>query len=540
MRVAVLGAGYAGLTVACRLERKLPDDVELVVVDESPDHVVQHELHRLVRYPELSDVISVPLADIFSSANIEQATVTDVDTKAGVATLDYGDETEALEYDYAAVCLGAETEFYGLADVEKYATPLKRIEDASEIRADALAAAGGDAVVGGAGLSGIQVAGELAELAEEEELDLDVTIVEMADQVAPGFDSTFAGAIRRELEARDVTVETGVAIESADESVVHLEDGRSLPAEVFVWTGGIRGPESLDGKRLTTAGDLRVSDSTFVVGDTAEVTDESGRVVPASAQTAIREGGVAATNILNLIGETETESGTVTIPVTDDGVEGSSQIEDGADGSSQTEDGAEDSTRTETTAESNPAEEKPLAQYSYSSPGWVVSVGDGAVAKVGPVVFSGEPAKATKAGIGAGHLGSVGAISKATRLVAEELGWPTTDGLGITEYLDNRGVLGNDPGRPSELGEPFVRFLQGVSDVLGEDRTIDITRVTQEGDPDYPGSAMNRLQQFIFDTAGEREMQESESVEISVDDGDSDDKDEESEADSTDDSEADQ
>jgi len=529
MRVAVLGAGYAGLTVACRLERKLPEGVELVVVDESPDHVVQHELHRLIRYPELSDVISVPLDDIFSSARIEQATVTDVDTEAGVATLDYGDDEESLEYDYAAVCLGAETEFYGLADVEKYATPLKRIEHAGEIRADALAAGGGDAVVGGAGLSGIQTAGELAELAAEEELDLDVTIVEMADQVAPGFDSTFAGAIRRELEARNVTVETGVAIESADESVVHLEDGRSLPAEVFVWTGGIRGPASLDGERLKTAGDLRVSDSTFVVGDAADVTDAGGRVVPASAQTAIREGSVAAKNILKLVEGTESESGTVTIPVTDDGAETSSQTDNGAGKSSQTE----------TATGSDQAEEKPLTQYSYSSPGWVVSIGDGAVAKVGPVVFSGEPAKATKAGIGAGHLGSVGAISKASRLVAEELGWPTTDGLGITEYLDNRGGLGNDPGRPSELGEPFVRFLQGVSDVLGEDRTIDVTRVTQEGDPDYPGSAMNRLQQFIFDTAGQAEIEESESVEITVVDEESDD-DEESKTDGTDDSEADQ
>ncbi|MEF8821412.1 MAG: FAD-dependent oxidoreductase [Halovenus sp.] len=520
MRVAVLGAGYAGLTVACRLERTLPDDVELVVVDESSDHVVQHELHRLVRYPELSDVISVPLDDILTSARIEQATVTDIDTEAGVATLEDDGETETLEYDYAAVCLGAETEFYGLTDVEQYATPLKRIEHAREIRADALAASGGDAVVGGAGLSGIQTAGELAELATEEELDLDVTIVEMADQVAPGFDATFAGAIRRELEVRDVTVETGVAIESADESVVHLEDGRSLSAEVFVWTGGIRGPASLGGDRLATAGDLRVSDSTFVVGDAANVTDEADRVVPASAQSAIREGGVAAENILKLVGETGTESGTVTIPVTG---------QDGEDSQSEA-------------AEPDESAETSLTQYSYSSPGWVVSVGNGAVAKVGPVVFSGEPAKATKAGIGAGHLGSVGAISKASQLVAEELGWPTTDSLGITEYLDNRGVLGNDPGRPSELGEPFVRFLQGVSDVLGEDRTIDVTRVTQEGDPDYPGSAMNRLQRFLFDTAGPTETTDGESVEITIEDESEDrsDDDGDAEADGTDDPRADQ
>ena len=517
MRVGVLGAGYAGLTVASRLERTLPDATELVVVDESRDHLVQHELHRLIRHPELADVITVAVDDILSDATIEQATVRDVETESAVVTLESGAQ---LEFDVLAVCLGAETEFYGLDGVETYATPLKRVDHATAIREDALDAAGGDAVVGGGGLSGIQTAGELAELSAAEGLDLDVRVVEMADQLAPGFDETFAAAIRRELEARGVEIETGVAVESADESVVHLEDGRSLAADVFVWTGGIRGPAAVGGERLRAAGDLRVSERTFVVGDAGAVTDDAGTAVPASAQTAIREGSVAAKNILKLVEGTESESGTVTIPVTDDGAETSSQTDNGAGKSSQTE----------TATGSDQAKEKPLTQYSYSSPGWVVSIGDGAVAKVGPVVFSGEPAKATKAGIGAGHLGSVGAISKASRLVAEELGWPTTDGLGITEYLDNRGGLGNDPGRPSELGEPFVRFLQGVSDVLGEDRTIDVTRVTQEGDPDYPGSAMSRLQQFLADTARPRGTADRESVEITVqkadDANESDDRDE--------------
>lgn len=487
MRVGVLGAGYAGLTVASRLERTLPDATELVVVDESRDHLVQHELHRLIRHPELADIITVAVDDILSDATIEQATVRDVETETAVVTLESG---EQLEFDVLAVCLGAETEFYGLDGVETYATPLKRVDHATAIREDALDAAGGDAVVGGGGLSGIQTAGELAELSEAEGLDLDVRVVEMADQLAPGFDETFAAAIRRELEARDVGIETGVAVESADESVVHLEDGRSLAADVFVWTGGIRGPAAVGGERLRTAGDLRVSERTFVVGDAGAVTDDAGTAVPASAQTAVREAGVAAANIRKVVEGQESEGVEITV--------GDEEHDSG-------EASAADS----------------LDRYSYTSPGWVVSVGDGAVATVGPVVFSGDPAKATKAGIGAGHLGSVGAITNASKLVAEELGWPTTDGLGIADYLERKsaGRLGTDPATPTEMSAPFIRVIDGLSGVLAAGETIDLTPVTEQADPDHPGSAMNTLRRMLFEpTTSPPESDESEVVDIAIED----------------------
>jgi NADH dehydrogenase len=474
MRVAVLGAGYAGITVARRLERSLPEAADIVVVDESTDHLVQHELHRLVRYPDLTDAITVPLEKILSRAEIRQATVTDVDAEAGVATLDGAAD---LEYDFAAVCLGAETAFYGLDGVEEYATPLKAVEDAEAIREDALDAPGGSAVVGGGGLSGIQTAGELAALSAEEELALEITVVEMADRLAPGFDEAFADAIRRELEARDVVVETGVAVESADEATVYLEDGRSLPADAFVWTGGIRGPDAIGGERRATPRDLRVSDSTFVVGDAAAVTDENGVAVPASAQTAVRQARVAAANIARLAGDS---AGPVRIPVADE----HGEAED-ADG--DPESGGDT-----------------LSAYTPETAGWVVSVGDGAVAEVGPVVFSGDLAKAAKAAVGVGHLGSVGAIRQASELVAEELGWPTADALGLADQFEGESVdrLPTDPASPGALGDPLVSLLTGFEDALASPETIDLTAVTRPTDRAFPGSAMNRVQRTVFDSVG--------------------------------------
>ncbi|PSQ43018.1 NADH dehydrogenase FAD-containing subunit [Halobacteriales archaeon QS_9_68_42] len=460
MRVAVLGAGYAGLTVARRLERRLPEDVELVVVDESGEHLVQHELHRLVRHPGLADVITLPLTEVLPEATVRQARVTDVDPEAGVATLDPvdGDGREELRYDAAAVCLGAETAFYGLEGVEANATPLKRVPHAEAIRADALAAPGGNAVVGGAGLSGVQVAGELAELSEAEGLDLDVTLVEMADRIAPRFDETFAGAVREELEARGVAVETGATVENADAETVALADGRTLPQDVFVWAGGIRGPDALDGERRPTGGDLRVGDGTFVVGDAAEVVDAAGTEVPASAQTAVREARTTAANIRRVLN--------------------AARVADEA---------------------GDDAPER-FDRYAFEEAGWVVSVGDGAVAQVGPVILAGDPARAIKAVIGAGHLGSVGAIEEATELVHEELSWP--DGKALSPFvarLEEFTPAGADPSSLGHLESQLLGPFVGLAESLGGDATVDLTDLTRLGDRSYPGSPADLLQRTVFD-----------------------------------------
>jgi NADH dehydrogenase len=455
MRVAVLGAGYAGLTVACRLERRLPEGVELVVVDEADHHLVQHELHRLIRYPDLAETITVPLADVLDRATVRQGRVTDVAPDDGVATLaavgGADVDTELLEYDAAAVCLGAETAFYDLPGVEANATPLKRIPHARTIRADALAARGGHAVVGGAGLSGVQTAGELADLSRERDLDLDVTLLEMADRIAPAFGPPFADAIRTELEARGVTVDPGASVESADGTTGTLADGRTRQQDVFVWTGGTRGPGALDAERPGVEADLRVGDGTFVVGDAGAVVDTAGESVPDSAQTAVGQARVAADNVVRVVNAAR---------VTD-----------------RTGDG------------DSPA----FREYRYEEAGWVVSVGDGAVAMVGPAVVTGDLAKAIKAAIGAGHLGSVGAIERATTIVHEELDWPGSDAIDwsrLAAALDRYApAAGTDPSSPTALVGPLL----ALSESLGFDGTLDLTDVTRATDRFHPGSPANLL-----------------------------------------------
>ena len=376
MNVAVFGAGYAGVTVARQLERSLPESADLVVVDDSDEHLVRHEVHRLIRRPDFVEDITVPLDSLFDRARIVTDRVTRVDPDRNRAELASGDP---IEYDYAAVCLGAETAFYALPGVEEHGLPLRDVEHAETLRAETLRLiddGGGRVVVGGAGLSGVQVAGELAALSREEDASerVEVVLTEMRDSVAPGFPPAFQEAVREELDKEDIDVRTGVTVESADESAVATGDG-PVPYDLFVWTGGIAGPGALAGGRPQVRGDLRHSDSTFVVGDAARVVDREAESVPASAQAALAEAEVAAANIADLV-DHEREGG--------------------------------------------PFEPR-LDGLSFSSKGWVVSVGDGTVAIVGGTVLRGRAALAAKATSGISHLSSIGATSQAVQLAREEL-----------------------------------------------------------------------------------------------------------------------
>ncbi|CQH51431.1 probable NADH dehydrogenase [Halobacterium hubeiense] len=374
MRVVVLGGGYAGVVLTDRLEDRLPADVDLVVVDDTGEHLVQHELHRVIRHPEFGDDVVVPLDDIFDRARVEVATVEDVDRDARQVELADG---TSLDYDVAAVCLGAETAYYGLPGVEAHASPLKRLPDAARIRSefeDLLESGGGTAVVGGAGLSGVQTAGELAAFAREADADADVVLLEQRETVAPSFPEQFRAAVRDELDREDVDVRTGVTVSRATDEVIETDDG-DVAYDVFVWTGGIRGPDALDGERVDVHADFAADDRTLVLGDAARVIDAEGTAVPASAQAAVREAKVAARNVEKLVADVRER---------DDGF-------------------------------------RPrLEQYTFDSPGWLVSVGDGAVAQVGPTVLRGAAANAVKSGVGASYLASAAGVRDAVGLLREE------------------------------------------------------------------------------------------------------------------------
>ncbi|WP_137287108.1 NAD(P)/FAD-dependent oxidoreductase [Halorussus salinisoli] len=315
-KVVVLGAGYAGAGAVQRLEDELEHaDAELTWISEHNYHLVLHEAHRVIRDPSVEDDITIPVGDIASpSTDFVQARVEAVDTDDQTVELD-GDEP--VDYDYLLVALGSQTAYYGIPGMEENALTLKGLDDAREIHEQVKQAASqasrndpAQVVIGGAGLSGIQSAGEVAEFRDEHRAPIDIYLVEALEEIMPGQDSELQGTVRRHLEEADVEILTDDPITEATEDAIEFDEGDPLDYDVFVWTGGITGQDALDDcnldnehNRVTCESDFQTSDEhVFAIGDSA-IVDQGDDPAPPTAQAAWQAAEVAGQNIARAIND---------------------------------------------------------------------------------------------------------------------------------------------------------------------------------------------------------------------------------------------
>ncbi|EJN59459.1 NAD(P)/FAD-dependent oxidoreductase [Halogranum rubrum] len=397
-RVVVLGSGYAGCAAVQSLEAELDEsDTEVVWVSKEPYHLVLHEVHRYIRNPGVRDHITVPVEEVKSDeTTFVHAAVTGLDVEDRTVELD---GAENLDYDYAVVCLGSQTAFFDVDGLREYGHTVKSLDDARRIREELRVAARegtsddpAQVVVGGAGLTGIQVAGEIAAWRDERDAPVDVHLLDEEDEIFAGHDHEFQGAIRNQLEAHDVDIETETAISSVDEETVHLDGADDRSYDVLVWAGGVTGQDALsdadvekDHNRAYADATLKTSDErVFAIGDAALMhqDDENGPLT---------EGALWET---------------VVNPDTDDVPPPTAEAAWEA-GKHLGENVARD------------AEGRELAHWVYTNKGTLVSIGDAAVAHevLGiPInTFGGPAARNIKRAISARWLGTVSSWRRAAR-----------------------------------------------------------------------------------------------------------------------------
>jgi NADH dehydrogenase len=310
--VVVLGSGYAGAGAVNSIEKQLGDRVDLTWVSDVDHHLVLHEAHRAIRNPRVKEKISIPIDDIKEpSTRFVQAEVTDVDTDEKVVELDDG---TTVNYDYCVVGIGSQTAFFGIDGLEEHALTLKNLSDALEVH-DAVKEAARDAtrsdpaqvIVGGAGLSGIQSAGEIAEFRDMHRAPIDIHLVEGLDNVFPPGDPEIQAELDEMLRERDIRIHTSEFIGEVDEETVYVGDEKELDYDVLLWTGGITGQnvaEKLDvgqderSHRLHAASTFETNaDGVFAIGDSALVDQPGDEPAPPTAQAAWDAAEVVGENL---------------------------------------------------------------------------------------------------------------------------------------------------------------------------------------------------------------------------------------------------
>src|SRR5262245_27007174 len=327
-RVVILGCGFGGLHAARGL-RNAPVDV--TVVDRTNHHLFSPLLYQVATAGLSARSIAAPIRHIL--AGQENVTVllgdaASVDLNNKNVHLEDG---EALPYDYLVVATGATHSYFGNDAWARFAPGLKTLDDAFEIRGRVLLAfehaerekdsarraAWLTFVVVGAGPTGGELAGTLAEIArhtlrgEFRRYDprlARVVLVEASDRVLPPYAPTLSEKAKLQLERLGVTVFLQKRITSIDADGVSMGKER-IEAKTVLWAAGVASSPlgAALGAPLDRAGRVQVEPDlsipghpeVFVVGDLAAV-----KGVPGIAPAAKQMGRHAATNIKRDIGRT--------------------------------------------------------------------------------------------------------------------------------------------------------------------------------------------------------------------------------------------
>jgi NADH:ubiquinone reductase (H+-translocating) len=323
--LVVLGAGYAGLTVAREVDRRAKGKIPIVLVDRNPVHVLRTELYevgRLAASGGRSDGWTVPLARVFerSSVELRQASVEGIDLDARTVRTDTG----SIPYRFLVICLGSVAAYYGVPGAPEFTHQVYRLSGAVRL-AEALRGAEARSaqlpgerrprvVVVGGGSTGTELAAEIATTDWEGVTGVavrppDVFLVVGALPFLAGFPPALIGHARDLLRKAGVAVIPGVNVARVEDGRVALEDGTVLPCDVAVWCAGLEAPPAVRSLPVprTKAGRLQVLPTlevpdrpgVFALGDSAEFRDpRTGMIAPATAQAALAEARTVAQNVV--------------------------------------------------------------------------------------------------------------------------------------------------------------------------------------------------------------------------------------------------
>ncbi|HTR33761.1 MAG TPA: NAD(P)/FAD-dependent oxidoreductase [Gaiellaceae bacterium] len=325
-RVVIVGGGFGGLLAARGLRRA---DVEVTLVDRQNFFLFQPLAYQVATGSLSSVEIAIPLRKVLRrqrNTRVLLGEVTGLDLEAktvSVANLPNGGTIE-LGYDVLAVSGGSRYSYFGHDEWAEHAPELKSLEGALHLRDrillafeaaeaeqdDALRQAWLTFVVVGAGPTGVEMAGQIAELAhdvlphEYREMDTRqarVLLVEAGDRVLAAFTERLSASAESQLRSLGVTPVLGAAVDGIDATSVHLASGERIETRTKIWAAGVAaspvaklladaaGVEVDRAGRLPVGADLTVAGrpEVFAFGDMVTVADER---LPGLAPVAMQQG----------------------------------------------------------------------------------------------------------------------------------------------------------------------------------------------------------------------------------------------------------
>lgn len=338
-RIVVLGGGFGGIAAAQRLDHRFrhDDEVEIEVVSD---------VNYVVYTPMLADVAggtieprhAVPPVHAFlKKAHFREATVTGIDVANQLVHGTLIDGTSAqVRYDYLVIALGAVTNFSHATGAAEYAIGLKDLLDALRLRNRALtllewANTTRDPtlrreiltfVMAGGGFSGVEGIAALEDLLhgalryypDIQPQDLKLILAPHGNRLLAEVDERLGTYVVEKFKQRTIDVRLGVGVNAVTDRSATLTTGEIIPTRTVIWTGGVAVnpvlrdvdlPKDKHGA-IQVNNQLQALDhpTIYALGDCAAVPTPDGGFYAPTAQNAIREGPIAAANIIAAIRKT--------------------------------------------------------------------------------------------------------------------------------------------------------------------------------------------------------------------------------------------
>ncbi len=258
--VVIVGAGFAGLTLARALRRTA---VTVTLVDRNNYHLFTPLLYQVASALLGPGEIAQPVRKLvrpIANCEFRLGTVTDLDLAGRCVVTDHG----ALAYDYLVVAAGSMNNYFGNRSMEERSLGLKELPEAMTLRNQVLERfeqAGWTtsdeerrrltsfAVIGG-GPTGVEYAGALSELIRlvlgRDFRDLDISVarvllLEGSDRLLGAFDPSLSEAALRSLRRKQVEVWLNALVKEVRRDEIELTDGRRVRTGSVIWTAGVRG-----------------------------------------------------------------------------------------------------------------------------------------------------------------------------------------------------------------------------------------------------------------------------------------------------------
>jgi NADH dehydrogenase len=330
-RIVILGGGFGGLAAAKRLKRA---PVEVTLIDKRNFHLFQPLMYQVATGSLSPGEIAAPLRGVLSRQKNTQVLLgeaADVDPEIKRVTLCDG---ATFEYDSLIVATGSQTSYYGNDSWREWAPSLKSVEEATAIRHKILyaferaerSAAEEEArawltfVIVGAGATGLELAGALAEIAKEtlrhdfrkiNPSEARIILMEGAPRVLGAFPEDLSAKAEKLVTRLGVEVIKCVLVTNIGKDGVAFKRGdavETLAARTVLWAGGVvttpfgrrlaerTKAETDRSGRIKVNRDLTIPNypDIFIIGDLAHSIDEKGDQLPGVAQVAMQGGAYAA------------------------------------------------------------------------------------------------------------------------------------------------------------------------------------------------------------------------------------------------------